>query len=177
MKVVFPIFVALMVVLVSFTGCTTSMKPTTNDASRISSVDEKNYTLGAQTTVYVGEPILSRKAYDMIVRNDYVRPSNDFSLLGGIGSVNVSLYGSTSDKFKIIATNKKGNAAVAIPGSHLAFGITAGGAWDHTIASSSFWTSPVGGGGAGYKLEPPSTRFSRVETKTPIGDAGYINHD
>lgn len=153
------------------------MKHVSPANTRVSTVDEKNYSIGSEKTVNVGEQILSRKAFDIIVRNDLVRPSNDFSLVGGIGSVHVSLFGDPTEKYKIIATNEKGNAAVGIPGSHLAFGIDSEGRWDKTIGSSSFWTSPIGGGGTGYKLDPPHTVFSRIESKTPVSDSGYINHE
>jgi hypothetical protein len=157
-------------------GCTTTMKPATNGQSRISTVDEKNYDIGQVRTVYVGEQILSRKAYDIIISSNHVRPSNDFSLTGGIGSVSVSMQGGPNDQFRVVATNDLGNAAVAISGSHLAFGIDKEGKWDGTVASGSFWTAPVGSGSQ-YKFNPPNTKFTRVESKRPVPESGYINHE
>ena len=88
----------------------------------------------------------------------------------------VTLHGSKGDKFKIVGINEKGNFTVSLPGSHLTFGITKDGHWDQTIASPSFWTSPVGGG-SGYEINPQYTKFTKVSSVVPISDSGYINHE
>jgi len=168
--------VLLMVAVVGIAGCTTTMELSPVGEGKISSVDEKNYSLGVERTVYVGEKVVSRKAYETIVRSGYVKASNAFTLTGGLGAVAISETGSRGDKYKVVGTNEKGNFVVSIPSTHLTFGVAPSGEWDKTIASPSFWTSPVGSGSA-YTLNPPTTTFTQVESSTPLSDAGYINHE
>lgn len=168
-------FITVFLILLT-TGCTTSMQLHSTGDGKFSRVDEKNYKIGEEHTVYVGERVLARKSYETIVQTGYVEASNRFTLTGGMGSVAVSETGEKGDKYKIVGSNEKGNFAVAIPGTHLTFGVTQAGQWDKTIASPSFWTSPVGSGSA-YQLKPPQTIFLPVESSTPLSEAGYINHE
>lgn len=162
--------------IISLAGCTTSMQLTPTNTGKISQVDQKNYTKGVAQTVYVGEKIIARKLYKTFVQSNYVEATQNFTLSGGIGAVAISENGSQGDKYKIIGINEKGSLAVAIPGTHLAFGVTEFGLWDHTIASPSFWNSPVGGG-VNYQLQPATTKFNKVESATPISDGEYDNHE
>lgn len=157
-------------------ACTTSMKLATVGGNKIAIVDIKSYTIGEEANVYVGNKIISRKSYETLVTSNYVRPSNEFSFTGGLSSVAVSLNGNQTEKYKIVGFNELGNQAVSIPGSHLAFGITKEGLWDKTVASASFWTSPVGSGSP-YTLTPDDTKFIKSESSTPLSSKDYINHE
>lgn len=75
----------------------------------------------------------------------------------------------------MIGLNDKGNYAIALPSSHLSFGITKDGHWDKTVSSVSFWTSPVGSGTA-YTLTPPATKFITNPKETIIPD-GRIDYE
>jgi hypothetical protein len=166
--------IALTLSLIS--ACTTSMKLTTVTPNKIEVIDSKSYTIGTEEHVYVGNKVISRKSYEAMVSSNYVRPANAFTFTGGLVSVAISLTGDQTEKYKIVGVNELGHDTISIPGSHLAFGITKDGLWDNTVASSSFWTSPVGSGSP-YTLTPANTKFIKSELSTPISSNDYINHE
>lgn len=164
------------VLLISLAGCTTSMKSSINLDNKIKDVDYKNYSIGTEKSAYVGEPIIDRKSYKAVVKKNLYQAQNDFSLSGGISTTSINLNASAGDTFRVAGVNEKNNPVVNIPGSIFMFGITPSGAWDGTVMSPSFWTSPIGSGNQ-YKLMPSDTTFKAIESTTPISEAGYINHE
>jgi hypothetical protein len=152
------------------------MKMEEHSQSKIENIDYKNYSLGKLQSAYVGESMISRKAYKAIIKKNMYQAQNDFSLYGGVGGTKINLNGTTGDNYRIVGKNKYNNPVVNIPGSIYMFGINQNGNWDNTIMSSSFWTSPVASSKA-YKLTPPNTTFKAVESKTPFSEDGYINHE
>ncbi len=157
-------------------SCTTSMQLAPVGVGEITTVDKKNYVIGQESSVYVGSKLIERKSYSTMVMANYVKPSNEFSLTGGLASVAISMRGNPADKYQVIGVNELGNKTIAITGSHLAFGITKDGLWDKTVSSPSFWTSPVGGGSP-YTLTPSKTKFIPAKTSIPIENDEYINHE
>lgn len=166
----------LLLILVSFTGCTTSVQMATGPEYRSKFVDEKNYEIGTSERSYVGEPIIVRKAYSATLFLDRVRVLNDFVLSGGIATTKVHEVGQRGDLYQVVGVNERGNRSIQIPNSVFMFGLDAQGYWDQTIASPSFWTSPVGSG-VSYKIEPSDTKFQIAEVEVPDSSEGYINHE
>lgn len=158
------------------TACTTSMKYGNAPASKLESVDFKNYEIGKQSSAYVGEEVISRKKYQTLVKKNLFQAQNDFSLQGGLGTTTINLSASAGDNFRVAGLNEHNNPVVNIPGSQFMFGINGSGEWDQTVMSPSFWTSPIGSGEQ-YKITPKHTKFIGVESQTPLSDAGYINHE
>lgn len=157
-------------------GCTTSMKVVDQAPSKVEQIDYKNYTLGKQQKVYVGEQVISRKSYKAIIKSNLFKALNDFTLSGGVGTTSINLSASTGDTFRIAGANEVNNPVVNIPGSYFMFGINEQGQWDKTVMSPSFWTSPIGSGSQ-YTMTPENTIFQKVESSTPFSEAGYINHE
>lgn len=167
--------ISLIIAALLISGCTTSMKPMAT-FSHTEDVDFKNYTVGVQKRAYVGDQVIQRKAYAQVISNNIYSADNDFIFDGGIGSVAVYLNASKNDRFKIVGKNENGNDVIAIPGSHLMFGLNKNYQWDGTVMSNSFWTSPMGSG-ASYKIEPDKTTFTPLTTEEPIKNSGYVNHE
>lgn len=166
----------LFISLLLMTGCTTSMKPVDQVASKIEQIDEKNYTIGKQQKVYVGEQVISRKAYKAIIKNNLFKALNDFSLSGGISLTYINLSAIAGDTFRVAGVNENNNPVLEIPRSNFMFGINDQGQWDKTVMSSTFWNSPVGSGGQ-YTMTPENTTFQKVDSSTPYSEEGYINHE
>ncbi|WP_226980030.1 hypothetical protein [Vibrio navarrensis] len=139
-------------------------------------MDSRSYQIGIKTKAYVGEELLTRKAYKTLVQSNAYQAKQAFVLSGGLASVALRLSGKAGDAYEIAGTNEKGNDIVMIPGSHLLFGIDKAGYWDQTVVSGDFWTSPVGSGSQ-YTIEPSNVQFEKHETSTPLSDSGYINHE
>ncbi|WP_240917480.1 hypothetical protein [Pseudoalteromonas sp. Z9A6] len=157
-------------------GCTNSMTTLPPESGKVTTIDYKSYELNETSSSYVGDPILTRKAYKAYVEKKRVTPSNNFQLTGGLATVAVALHANIGDQFQIVGINENGNRMIAVPGSHLSFGIDKSGLWDHTMASASYWSSPVGGGSP-YTMSPDSTKFTVIESVTPLTESGYINHE
>lgn len=168
-----PIFLAITLFLSS---CVSTIKVGTVADGQFKRVDHKNYSLGEPLRAYVGDQMILRKAYETYVKPDTMKVENDFVLSGGLGTTSLKLQASRGDKFRIAGINEKGNYVLAIPGSHLMFGVAEDGSWDNTVMSSSAWTSPIGSGGQ-YKMAPPNTRFTLVSSSKPVSEAGYVNHE
>ncbi len=162
--------------LAAITGCTSTAKIGNSTPSKIENVDFKNYKIGEINKAYVGEQILARKAYRAIVQSNVYESQQSFKLSGGLGATAINLTGNPGDTYLIEGVNEKGNEILAIPGSHLMFGVDHSGHWDSTILSSSFWTSPVGSGSA-YSISPDTASFKKVESSIPLAEDGYVNHE
>lgn len=158
-------------------GCTTSVTPIPIPPTTTSTVDEKSYELGLESIVQIGDPLIVRKSYQAIVETGYVKPSNSFTLIGGMHTVAVAESGKVDDLYRIHGVTEDGHRAVEIPSSHLSFGLDEGGYWDGTIGSigNTFFSAPVGSGSA-YDLEPSTTVFEPVSLSTPLASASYKNH-
>jgi hypothetical protein len=157
-------------------GCTSTMTPIPMNTGKISRIDEKSYTKGVSRAVYVGDAIVSRKAFDASISTDYMMSTEAFQLSGGALTTALNVTGRPGDKFRIIGTNENGNFVLAIPGSHLAFGVNTYGYWDNTVVSQSYWTSPIGSGSQ-YSMTPNNARFSKSESVMPLSTSAYINHE
>lgn len=166
----------LAICLLFINGCTTSMKVVEQSPSRVEQIDYKNYTIGKRNKAYVGEQVISRKSYKVVIKSNMFKAMNDFSLSGGVGATSINLSASTGDTFRIAGQNEMNNPVVNIPSSYFMFGISADGQWDKTVMSPSFWTSPIGSGEQ-YDMSPENTLFQKVESTTPFSQAGYINHE
>ncbi len=167
---------ALTLATSALTGCTSTANFTKTVPSRVENIDTRSYEIGVKTKAYVGEELLTRKAYQTLIQPNSYQAKQDFLLSGGLGSVAMRLSGKKGDVYEIVGANEKGNDIVTIPGSHLMFGIDDSGNWDNTVVSGSYWTSPVGSGSQ-YTIEPNDALFEKHETRTPLSEAGYINHE
>lgn len=98
-------------------------------------MDSRSYQIGIKTKAYVGEELLTRKAYKTLVQSNAYQAKQAFVLSGGLASVALRLSGKAGDAYEIAGTNEKGNDIVMIPGSHLLFGIDKAGYWDQTVVS------------------------------------------
>lgn len=162
-------------------GCVSTL--TLKDASetRIENIDNKNYELGRPAQAYVGQPLIARKKYKIIVKtNDALKAENNFKFTGGIGATSAKVIGSEGDSYRVMGVNEKGNLVIALPGTNMMIGIGSNGQWDQTVMTNSFWTSPVGGSsGSGYSMEPASTVFSATKKSSVYGEdtSNYINHE
>ena len=158
-------------------GCTTSVTPIPVPPAITSTINEKSYELGLESIAQIGDPLIIRKSYQAVVETGYVKPSNAFSLIGGMGTVAVAESGRVDDNYRIHGVTEDGHRAVEIPSSHLSFGLEESGHWDGTIGSigNTFFNAPVGSGG-GYKLEPSTTVFEPVSLSTSLASANYKNH-
>jgi hypothetical protein len=166
----------LILTAILISGCTTAMKTGTSYQSSIENIDYKNYLINKAQSAYVGEQLISRKAYKAIIKKDLYQTQSNFSLRGGLGKTAISLNASIGDTFKVAGENENSNTVVYIPGSIFMFGINNSGNWDGTVMSSNFWTSPIGSGNQ-YKMTPPDTKFEIIESKIPLSGNGYINHE
>lgn len=158
------------------TACTSTMSIDETESGHVETIDYKNYEIGTSMSAFVGEQIISRKAFQAIHRKDQVEALNDFTFKGGIATTSIALNGFAGDRFKIAGSNENGNPVAYIPNTIYLFGISSDGLWDETVVSSSFWTSPIGSGSQ-YKMEPSDTRFRIVDSSTPLSEAGHINHE
>lgn len=152
------------------------MKVADQTPTQVEKIDFKNYEIGSIRKVFVGEPVISRKSYKAIVREDSFKATNNFTLTGGIATTSINVSAAAGDTFRIAGYNELNNPVVNIPGSHFMFGINPIGHWDKTVMSPSFWTSPIGSGNQ-YKITPENTVFKKNKSITPISEAGYINHE
>ncbi|MFH4792545.1 hypothetical protein WL045_08575 [Vibrio alginolyticus] len=167
---------ALTLATTALAGCTSTANFTKTAPSRIESIDSRSYEVGVETKAYVGEEILTRKAYKTLVEPNAYQAKQEFFLSGGLSSVAVRLDGKKGDIYEIVGSNEKGNDLVMIPGSHLMFGIDNKGHWDNTVVSGSYWTSPVGSGSQ-YAMEPANAMFEKHDKRTPLEEYGYVNHE
>lgn len=172
MKTIFFLIVSTLLL----SGCTTSMKMAEQVPSRVEQIDYKNYEIGKHQKAYVGEQVISRKTYKVVIKSNLFKAMNDFTLSGGVGTTSINLAASTGDTFRVAGYNELNNPVVNIPGSYFMFGIDSSGQWDKTVMSPSFWTSPIGSGNQ-YKISPNNALFQKVESTTPLSEAGYINHE
>lgn len=138
----------LLVLLSLIVGCTSTMKRKGVEKGEIRNIDFKSYKLGKRLTVYVGDRVLTRKSYGAVVRKDKMVALNSFILKGGMTSTSITLIGDKGDRYSIAGKNEKGHYVARIPNSIFMFGVNEQGIWDNTVMSSSFWTSPIGSGGA-----------------------------
>ncbi|ROQ48465.1 hypothetical protein EDB94_0332 [Marinobacter sp. 3-2] len=167
---------AVLISLFVISGCTTAVKMGERPPSSIENVDVKNYVLDEPTTAYVGDPVVVRKSYKAVVRKDLYKANNDFLLQGGLASTSLHLDAAAGDKFRVAGTNELGHPVLRIPGTIFMFGVDKNRQWDQTVMSPSFWTSPVGSGNQ-YTMSPADTTFTPVESRTPVSEAGYLNHE
>jgi hypothetical protein len=167
---------AILISLFVISGCTTAVKMGERPPISVENVDVKNYTLDVPTTAYVGDPVVVRKSYKTVVRENLYQANNDFTLQGGLATTAFHLDAAAGDKFRIAGTNESGHPVLRIPGTVFMFGVNDNGKWDQTVMSPSFWTSPVGSGNQ-YTMSPADTTFTPVESRTPISEKGYLNHE
>jgi len=158
-------------------GCANVASPVTSIRSQTNQVSNKNYTLGQDAIVYVGEPLVSVKKYVVLESESSLRASNPFTIKGGLLDVAVNLSGSQEQEFPIVGSlNVSGVScrAIKIPGSTLVFGIKPNGSFSGVAGSFDYMTSPIKGVNI-YEINPPDTRFYPIKTQHVLESAPFTN--
>lgn len=147
----------------AFIGCA-SINPLPSQPSVSQRYIDKNYTVGMQKSVYVGEPIIKYRDYTLSkVRTNKMSPSNNFTVQGGLFAATIEHTGSISDKYEIIGTTDYSDERyyIMITPSNTRLGLLIDGAGNFSRKGIMLTTKeklPYS-----YELQPMDTKFKRVE--------------
>jgi len=161
-----------------FSGCAVhTASPKTSIHSETKQIGFKNYTLGQETIVYVGKPLVLVKEYTILESESSLQANNSFTITGGISSAAVNVAGSRKQIFPIVGSiDVKGVTCktIEIPGSVFVFAIKPNSTFSGIVAGFTYAWSPVKNINV-YKINPPDTRFYPVKTQQVLENVPFTN--
>ena len=181
----------LLVVPLLFIGCL-SVRPPVAQLGAIQTKEEKNYTIGLEQTVNVGDPVAIRRSffYKEVQRSDRVKASNDFE-----GELKFPLiapfvyHGESAEELQVIGTttmDKKPCRIIALgffpsmgffPSTGVPVGMLVSIETDQPTGHA---VHPKLGGwqkGGRFSIDRPDTRFPIVKRVEVMKDRTYENWD
>lgn len=171
----------LLVVPLLFTGCL-SVRPPVAQLGAIQTKEEKNYTIGLEKTVNVGDPVAIRRNffYKEVQRSDRVKAANDFE--AQIQRY-VVYHGQSGEELQVIGTTTMDKKPCRI----IALGLSSAGVpvgmlvsieTDQPTGESVILNHATGGWqklGTRFSIDRPDTRFPIVKRVEVVKDKPYEN--
>lgn len=174
----------LLVVPLLLTGCL-SVRPPVAQLGAIQTKEEKNYTIGLEKTVNVGDSIAVRRSYSYkeVQRSDRVKASNDFEAQVKFPFNPPVIYrGQQGEELQVIGTTTVDQKACRI----ISVGVTRGGVPAGMVVSVET-DQPTGQGvgvngygswtttGVSFSIDRPETKFPIVKRVEIVKDKAYEN--
>lgn len=175
----------LLVLPVLLTGCL-SVRPPVVQLGAIQTKEEKNYTLGVEKTVNVGDPVAIRRKfyYKEVQRSDRAKASNDFEAqvklaLGapltyhGQAGEELQVFGTTTINKKVYRIIGLGLTSASVPAGMLVSVETdqpTGKGVARNLATGSWQQT-----GVSFTIDRPDTKFPTVKRVEVVKDKPYEN--